>query len=70
MSILDYLQSTIKAMLIFSHVKFKETHLPNGTAMDDVAECTRYDQVLTDQAQLLGNGTNGHIAFNEPRRII
>ena len=54
---------------LFKHLKFKATHLPNGLSTDHAAECARYDEVLaanTPDLQLLGIGTNGHIAFNEP----
>ncbi|MCL2559318.1 MAG: glucosamine-6-phosphate deaminase [Turicibacter sp.] len=54
---------------LFNHLPFKATHLPNGLATDQAAECARYDEILaanTPDLQLLGIGTNGHIAFNEP----
>ena len=54
---------------LFSHLKFKQTFLPDGMNPDYAAECTRYDEILathTPDIQLLGIGTNGHIAFNEP----
>ncbi|MHA3913547.1 glucosamine-6-phosphate deaminase [Halovulum sp. GXIMD14793] len=45
-------------------------HLPNGAAPDPVAECTRYEALITAKGgidlQLLGIGHNGHIGFNEP----
>lgn len=45
------------------------THLPNGMAVNQEAECARYDALLeanTADVQLLGIGHNGHIGFNEP----
>lgn len=45
------------------------TNLPNGMADDLDAECHRYDnllQKLRPDVQVLGLGSNGHIAFNEP----
>ena len=54
---------------LFKHLDFKATHIPNGMALDADAECARYDAILADNPidlQLLGIGTNGHIAFNEP----
>ena len=54
---------------LFSHLDFKATYLPNGMAPDHTAECARYDEILAANVpdlQLLGIGTNGHIAFNEP----
>ncbi len=42
----------------------------NGTAADLVAECTAYEDAIAAAGgvdlQLLGVGTDGHIAFNEP----
>ena len=54
---------------LFKHLDFKATHIPNGMATDADAECARYDAILAQNPvdlQLLGIGTNGHIAFNEP----
>ena len=46
------------------------THLPNGMAMDEAAECRRYSALIHElggiDMQLLGLGHNGHIGFNEP----
>ena len=44
-------------------------HIPCGAAKDLEEECRRYDRLLTANPrnlQLLGLGSNGHIAFNEP----
>ena len=44
-------------------------NIPNGMAPDLYAECSRYSNLLknaTIDLQILGIGTNGHIAFNEP----
>lgn len=46
-----------------------QTNIEDGTAEDDKAECARYDALLEElprDIQLLGLGSNGHIAFNEP----
>lgn len=46
-----------------------QTNIEDGTAADEAAECARYDAVLEAlprDIQLLGLGSNGHIAFNEP----
>ena len=54
---------------LFKHLNFKETHIPNGMNEDQAAECARYDAILAENVpdlQLLGIGTNAHIAFNEP----
>ena len=45
------------------------THVINGTAKNAEAECARFNELLKDlpqDIQLLGIGSNGHIAFNEP----
>ena len=57
---------------LFSHVNIdlNNTHLPNGMAEDDKAECRRYNGLIQSMGgidlQLLGLGHNGHIGFNEP----
>lgn len=50
-------------------IKLENTHIENGTATDKEAECARYNALLNElrqDIQLLGIGSNGHIAFNEP----
>ncbi|MBE6595996.1 MAG: glucosamine-6-phosphate deaminase [Ruminococcaceae bacterium] len=46
------------------------THVPDGTASDPVAEGKRYEELITElggiDLQVLGIGRNGHIGFNEP----
>lgn len=48
----------------------ERVHLPNGMAPDIDRECRDYDRLFESlgfpDLQLLGIGTNGHIAFNEP----
>ncbi|MCH5160359.1 MAG: glucosamine-6-phosphate deaminase [Clostridiales bacterium] len=47
----------------------RDFHIPCGNADDLDAECKRYDRLLSANPrnlQLLGLGSNGHIAFNEP----
>lgn len=47
----------------------ENTHIENGVAEDPSAECKRYNDLLEDlrqDIQILGIGSNGHIAFNEP----
>ena len=56
---------------LFRHLDIEEgnTNIENGTAQDEQAECERYNKLLTEMPrdiQLLGLGSNGHIAFNEP----
>lgn len=62
----------------FMHIKlFDYVNLPkenieflNGMARDIPAECNRYEAKIEDfggiDVQILGIGSNGHIAFNEP----
>jgi glucosamine-6-phosphate deaminase len=57
---------------LFSQGDFNvsQCHLPDGKAPDLIAECQRYEQAISAAGgidlQLLGIGTDGHIAFNEP----
>ena len=47
----------------------ENTNIENGMAEDEEKECARYDELLEQlprDIQLLGLGSNGHIAFNEP----
>jgi glucosamine-6-phosphate deaminase len=55
----------------FNHIDIDlaNTHIENGKAEDAEAECARYNAFLaenTQDIQVLGIGSNGHIAFNEP----
>lgn len=48
----------------------EQTNIENGMAEDEAEECARYDVLLDAMPrdiQLLGLGSNGHIAFNEPQ---
>lgn len=56
---------------LFDHldIDLNNTYIENGMATDEQAECMRYDEILNKyprDIQLLGLGSNGHIAFNEP----
>jgi glucosamine-6-phosphate deaminase len=57
---------------LFEHVNIdpRNTHLPNGAAEDEAAECARYEEAIAAEGgidlQLLGIGVSGHIGFNEP----
>ena len=56
---------------LFNHIDIDlaNTHIENGKAEDAEAECARYNAFLaenTQDIQVLGIGSNGHIAFNEP----
>ncbi len=50
-------------------IDLASTNIENGAAGDLPRECARYDALLDEMRQdiqLLGLGSNGHIAFNEP----
>ncbi|MBQ3041638.1 MAG: glucosamine-6-phosphate deaminase, partial [Clostridia bacterium] len=56
---------------LFNHVDIDKanTFVPNGVAENLQEECTRYTTLVNNSVQdiqLLGIGSNGHIAFNEP----
>ncbi|MBE5742600.1 MAG: glucosamine-6-phosphate deaminase [Clostridiales bacterium] len=56
---------------LFDHIDIdlKNTNIENGKATDRQAECDRYNALLEQMQQdiqVLGIGSNGHIAFNEP----
>ena len=48
----------------------QNAHVPDGRALDFESYCERYEQMIADAGgidlQLLGIGSDGHIAFNEP----
>ena len=50
-------------------MQMRNFYIPNGVADSLEHECKRYDDLLSAHPrslQLLGLGSNGHIAFNEP----
>ncbi len=56
---------------LFKHldIETSNTYIENGMASDERAECEGYNKLLEEMPrdiQLLGLGSNGHIAFNEP----
>ena len=57
---------------LFDHINIdpKRAHVPDGRALDFEAHCRQYEQRIADAGgidlQLLGIGSDGHIAFNEP----
>ena len=56
---------------LFDHIDTSNTeiNIPNGNAQDMKSECSRYEDLLDKyriDVQILGIGSNGHIAFNEP----
>ena len=56
----------------FDHVNIdvRNTHVPDGRALDFEAHCEQYEKMIHDEGgidlQILGIGSDGHIAFNEP----
>ena len=61
---------------LFSRVNLSPDRINvlNGAAPDPERECERYEAAIGDAGgidlQLLGIGTNGHIGFNEPARVL
>lgn len=57
---------------LFDHVNIdvRNTHVPDGRALDFDAYCAQYEKQIKDEGgidlQILGIGSDGHIAFNEP----
>ena len=57
---------------LFKHINIdkKNTYVPDGTVKDLDAYCKEYDELIKEMGgidiQILGIGTNGHIAFNDP----
>jgi glucosamine-6-phosphate deaminase len=54
----------------FLEIPSEQTHIPRGDAIDLDKECIVYEHLIQKAGgidlQLLGIGTDGHIAFNEP----
>ncbi len=52
-------------------IKRENTHIPRGQAENIEQECRRYEEKIAEAGgidlQILGLGSNGHIAFNEPQ---
>lgn len=57
---------------LFDHINIdpRNTHVPDGRALNFEAHCEWYEKILREEGgidlQILGIGTDGHIAFNEP----
>ncbi len=56
---------------LFNHIDIPEenVHVPNGEAEDEEQACKDYEKSMeghTINLQVLGIGSDGHIAFNEP----
>jgi len=58
--------------IFFDHIDIlhENTHIPDGNAVDLVAECVAYEAAILDAGGINlfvgGVGEDGHIAFNEP----
>jgi glucosamine-6-phosphate deaminase len=56
----------------FEHINIdtRNTHVPDGRALDFDAHCEQYEKMIREEGgidlQILGIGSDGHIAFNEP----
>jgi glucosamine-6-phosphate deaminase len=52
------------------NIQASRTHVPDGRALDFELHCRQYEQKVKDAGgidlQVLGLGSDGHIAFNEP----
>jgi glucosamine-6-phosphate deaminase len=57
---------------LFNHINLppQNTHVPSGTAANHAASCAWYEKRICDcggiDLQVLGIGSDGHVAFNEP----
>lgn len=57
---------------LFKHINIdvRNTHVPDGRALDFEIHCEQYERRIKEEGgidlQVLGIGTDGHIAFNEP----
>jgi glucosamine-6-phosphate deaminase len=57
---------------LFEHINIdlRNTHVPDGRALDFEAHCQQYEKLIKEEGgidlQVLGIGSDGHIAFNEP----
>lgn len=60
---------------LFNHININidNTNIPNGLCDDVDIECKEYDLAISNNGgidlQILGIGSNSHIAFNEPSNI-
>jgi len=57
---------------LFNHINVpkKKVHVPSGTSKNHAAFCAQYEKWIQEaggiDVQILGIGSDGHIAFNEP----
>ena len=65
----SYVYFMRKNLFEYLDIDIENTYIENGVAENELRECARYDRLLKgmrQDIQLLGLGSNGHIAFNEP----
>ena len=65
----SYVYFMRKNLFDFLDIDVVNTNIENGKAEDREKECERYNALLHEMqqdVQILGIGSNGHIAFNEP----
>lgn len=65
----SYVYFMRKNLFDFLDIDVANTNIENGKAEDREKECERYNALLHEMqqdVQILGIGSNGHIAFNEP----
>lgn len=65
----SYVYFMRKNLFDFLDIDVANTNIENGKAEDREKECERYNDLLHEMqqdVQILGIGSNGHIAFNEP----
>lgn len=61
---------------LFNHININKenTKVPDGKAVDFDKYCREYDEMIESSGgidiQILGIGSNGHIAFNEPDHVL
>ncbi|HET8616309.1 MAG TPA: glucosamine-6-phosphate deaminase [Actinomycetales bacterium] len=66
----SYRQVIARELAQWVDIRSAAVHGPDGSASDLPAACRRYEQAIADAGgvdlQLLGIGSDGHVAFNEP----
>ena len=56
-----------------TNIESNNIYIPRGDALDLVAECGRFDEIIQTHPidfQIVGIGMNGHIGFNEPDDLL
>ena len=66
----SYRQFMQKHLFDEINIDVRNTHVPDGRALNFEAFCEQYEKLIRDSGgidlQVLGIGSDGHIAFNEP----